>query len=366
MPAFSRNALQVSYSHTEPEESESSQVQASQPPSQLSQGGAPQSQQPASHAQPNNISHDISLAAWRQAGMHQHTAHQQQSALSHPHALPLQLPQTQANATHHLEQSSSLTCSDHPAVSLASPSQQAHASSHVQPQPRHNQHTHTQPCLVIPPRLQAQQQPSQTVAHCHTAAKPSSVRHISQPLQVPTAQTQDQPGLLQTVSQPVQGHMDPTAAQSSPDTLHYSPSITLPNDSASIPSHNPSLAPSRTPNSAHLLATSTPGMTPGPAPLTVQLTPRSRDERLHMEKQVDVDLMYKDSPVQWIKKKDREDKERRSCAWCRDTLRSDSDTVCQSVGRLLAARILSVNDDDNGEELLLLAEESLAMENACQ
>ena len=38
----------------------------------------------------------------------------------------------------------------------------------------------------------------------------------------------------------------------------------------------------------------------------------------------------------------------------------------QSVGLLLAPRTLDVIDDDAGEVLVLLAEESLAMENACQ
>lgn len=329
--------LQESCSCIGPEASQCSQLAASKP--QLSQARANQPVGP--HAQPFDNAHDLSLAAWGQAGMQQHTT------LQHPH-MPATLLNAQSRATSNAQlDAGSPTSSDHPVVPVSkSPQLTALNSIHLQHQqaghslqatapnihaPQHQPHLQNiaaAPGLASPPFPLSQSQPmwypSQTGAPQLTPSSSAIAQHDSNrhedgfhAQEMGSQPTQPHSG--RAGSQPSQPHSHGPVGRSQPYAAALTPHVrqlTMPVQNSDTGADDNTIASNR-------------AALQGPSH-AVRAIPRSREERLSMEAQDGVDLMYKDSPVQWVKKvKPRDFKERRSCSWCRIALRCPSLSASQ-------------------------------------
>lgn len=285
----------------------------------------------------------------------QQKGNQQQQPASQRHPSSAATPHAQPNTMHAGPDSASLTCSDHPVAPLTV-SSPVHATISDQPFPRQLlSQTSTPPVVQGESQRQPQQRHSEahTMADAHNAfpvqAFPSGLPQQHQPNQAGSPQ-QMCPGsnptgnVGRTVSpecqggvgwQPTQLYSHVPLAPSHAATMN----ITSPMQQCMTPSLTPSLTPGMTPSLTPSLTSGlspslttakpstslNPSVTPGrtlPSSLCMGSgTPQSREERLSMEKREDVDLMYKGSPVQWVKRKDSKDREQRFCSWCRDAIR---------------------------------------------
>lgn len=300
---------QESCSCIDPEASQCSQLAASNP--QLSQARAHQPVGP--HAKPFDDAHDVSLAAWGQAGMQQHTT------LQHPH-MPATLLNAQSRATSNAQlNAGSPTSSDHPAVPVSkSPQLSALNSIHSQ----HQQAGHSLQATASNTHAPQHQPHLQNIAAAPGTASPSLQLSQAQPMCYPSQvrapqltpsssaiaqhdsnRNEDGFHAQDMGSQPTQPHSGRAGSQPSQPHSHgpvgpsqpHAAALTPRGRQLTMPVQNPDTGADDNTNASNRAAVQGPSH-------AVRAIPRSREERLIMEAQDGVDLMYKDSPVQWVKK----------------------------------------------------------------